>query len=94
MEGESDKDALCHRFYSTYTASALSKEDLEGLGDFTIGVQVLRTVRYANDLVVLPKEPRSYILLQYTYYTIQYTTGLQHVTANPGQTHWNNPHIP
>ena len=59
MEEESEKDALCHRFYSTYTASALSKEALEWLGDFTIG-----QVRYANGLVLLPKEPGSCNLLQ------------------------------
>jgi hypothetical protein len=64
MEEESDKDALCHRFYSTYTASALSKEALKGSGDFTIGAQVMRTVRYANDLVLLPQEPGSCNLLQ------------------------------
>ena len=63
MEEESDKDALCHRFYSTYTASALSKGPLEGLGDFTIGGRVLHTVRYANGLVLLPKGPRSCNLL-------------------------------
>ena len=59
MVEEWDKDALCHRFYSTHTASALSKGALEALGDSPVGGEALRTVRYANDLVLLPKEPGS-----------------------------------
>jgi hypothetical protein len=38
--------------YSEY----LTKEALEGVGDFKIGGEVIRTVKYADDLVVLAKE--------------------------------------
>ena len=33
-------------------------EALEGFGDFKIGGKVLRTVKYADDLVLLAKEGR------------------------------------
>ena len=51
---------ILFNLYSEY----LIKGALEGLGDFTIRGQVLHTVRYANDLVLLPKEPGSCNLLQ------------------------------
>jgi hypothetical protein len=38
--------------YSVY----LTKKALEGFGDFKIGGQVIRTVKYADDLVILAKE--------------------------------------
>jgi len=38
--------------YSEY----LTKEALEGFGDFKIGGQVIHTVKYANDLVLLARE--------------------------------------
>jgi hypothetical protein len=38
--------------YSKY----LTKEGLEGFGDFKIRGQVIHTVKYANDLVLLAKE--------------------------------------
>jgi len=31
---------------------------LEGFGDFTIGLQVIHTVKYADDLVLLAKEEK------------------------------------
>jgi hypothetical protein len=34
----------------------LTKEALEGFGDFKIGGQVIRNVKYADDLVLLAKE--------------------------------------
>jgi hypothetical protein len=34
----------------------LTKEALEGFGDFKIGGQVIRTVKYAEDLVLLARE--------------------------------------
>ena len=40
--------------YSKY----LTKEALEGLGDFKIGGQIIRTVKYADDLVLLAKEEK------------------------------------
>jgi hypothetical protein len=38
--------------YSEY----LTKEALEGLGDFRIEGQIIHTVKYADDLVLLAKE--------------------------------------
>jgi hypothetical protein len=38
--------------YSEY----LTKQALEGFGDFKIGGQVIGTVRYADDLVLLARE--------------------------------------
>jgi hypothetical protein len=40
--------------YSEY----LTKESLEGLGDFKIGEQIIHTVKYADDLVLLAKEEK------------------------------------
>jgi hypothetical protein len=36
----------------------LTKEALEGLGDFKIGGQIIHTVKYADDLVLLTKEQK------------------------------------
>ena len=36
----------------------LTKEALEGLGDFKIGGQIIHTVKYADDLVLLLKEEK------------------------------------
>ena len=38
--------------------SYLTKEALEGLGDFKIGGQIIHTVKYADDLVLLAKEEK------------------------------------
>ena len=38
--------------YSEY----LAKEALDGLGDFNIGGQIIQTVKYADDLVLMGKE--------------------------------------
>jgi hypothetical protein len=38
--------------YSEY----LAKEALDGLGDFKIGGQMIQTVEYADDLVIMAKE--------------------------------------
>ena len=38
--------------YSKYPA----KEALDGLGDFNIGGQIIQTVKYADDLVLIAKE--------------------------------------
>jgi hypothetical protein len=43
---------ILFNLYSEY----LTKEALEGFGDFKIGGQIIRTVKYANDLVLLAKE--------------------------------------
>jgi predicted nucleotidyltransferase len=36
----------------------LTKEALETLGDYKIGGQIIHTVKYADDLVLLAKEER------------------------------------
>jgi hypothetical protein len=51
MEEQSAKDSVGHRFsqfnsYSEY----LSKEALEGFGDFKIWRQIIRLLQYADDL--------------------------------------------
>jgi hypothetical protein len=43
---------ILFNLYSEY----LTREALEGFGDFKIGGQVIRTVKYADDLVLLAKE--------------------------------------
>ena len=45
---EVDKDAVCHQ--------RLTKEALDGLGDFNIGGQIIQTLKYADDLVLMAKE--------------------------------------
>ena len=37
-------------------SECLTKEALDGLGDFNIGGQIIQTVKYADDLVLLAKE--------------------------------------
>jgi len=58
LEEELDKDAVCHQFCSTYKANNLTKEALEGFGDFKIGGQIIHTVKYADDLALLAKEEK------------------------------------
>ena len=44
-------------------SECLTKEALDGLGDFNIGGQIIQTVKYADDLVLMSKE---YTVLQGT----------------------------
>ena len=37
-------------------SECLTKEALNGLGDFNIGGQIIQTVKYADDLVLIAKE--------------------------------------
>jgi len=37
-------------------SECLTKEALDGLGDFNIGGQIIETVKYADDLVLMAKE--------------------------------------
>jgi len=46
--------SILFNLYSEY----LTKEALEGLGDFRIGGQIIHTVKYADDLVLLAKEEK------------------------------------
>ena len=39
-------------------SKCLAKEALEGFGDFKIGGQIIHTVKYADDLVLLAKEEK------------------------------------
>ena len=39
-------------------SKCLTKEALEGFGDFKIGGQIIHTVKYAYDLVLLAKEEK------------------------------------
>jgi len=45
---------ILFNLYSEY----LTKEALEGLGDFKIGGQIIHTVKYTDDLVLLAKEEK------------------------------------
>jgi len=56
LEEELGKDTVCHRFNSTHTTSTLTKEGLDRFGDFKIGRKLIRTVKYADDLVLLAKQ--------------------------------------
>jgi len=39
-------------------SECLTKEALDGLGDFNIGGQIIQTVKYADDLVLMAKEEK------------------------------------
>jgi hypothetical protein len=54
LEEQLDKDAVRHQFYSTETANVSPVQLLKCFGNFAIGEQVLRTVKYADDLVLVP----------------------------------------
>jgi len=42
-------------------SECLTKEALEGFGDFKIGSQFIHSVKYATDLLLLAKEERCYV---------------------------------
>jgi predicted nucleotidyltransferase len=46
---------ILFNLYSEY----LTKEAVEGLGDFKIGGEIIHTVKYADDLVLLAKEEKA-----------------------------------
>jgi len=57
MEEESDKEAICYRFFSIYTANTLPRKLLKGLETSKDeGTYVIRTVKYADGLVLPAKE--------------------------------------
>ena len=58
LEEELEKDAVCHQFCSTFTSECLTKEALEGFGDFKIWGQIIDTMKYAHNLVLLSKEEK------------------------------------
>jgi len=55
LEEELDMDDVRHRFYLTYSTN-LTKEALEGFGDFRIGINVNGTVKWADGSLWLAKE--------------------------------------
>jgi len=43
-----------------YVINCLTKRALDGLGDFNNGGQIIQTVKYADDLVLMAKIKRCY----------------------------------
>ena len=56
LEEELDKDAVLSPILFNLYRECLTKEALDGLGDFNIGGQIIQTVKYAGDLVLMAKE--------------------------------------
>ena len=57
MEEQSDKQAVCHSSYSIYTANTLPRKLLKGLETSKDeGTYVIRSVKYADGLVLPAKE--------------------------------------
>jgi hypothetical protein len=52
-EEQLDKDAVRRQCYSALTANVSPVQLLKCFGNFAIGERVLRTVKYADDLVQL-----------------------------------------
>ena len=44
--------------YINSYSECLTKEALDGLGEFNIGGQIIQTVKYADDLVLMDREER------------------------------------
>jgi hypothetical protein len=57
MEEELDKDAVSLILFNFYS-ECLTKEALKGFGDFKIGGQIIHTVKYVDDLVLLAMEEK------------------------------------
>jgi hypothetical protein len=57
LEEELDKDAVCQILFKLYS-EYLTKKAFERLGDFKIGGQIIHTVKYADDLVLLAKKEK------------------------------------
>jgi len=49
------EDELSPILFNLYS-ECLTKEALDGLGDFNTGGQIIQTVKYADDLVLMAKE--------------------------------------
>ena len=56
LEEEFDKDAVCSPVLFDLYSECLTKEALDGLGDFGIGGKIIQTVKYADELVLMAKE--------------------------------------
>ena len=57
IEEELEKDAVSPILFNLYS-ECLTREALEGFGDFKIGGQIIQTVKSADDLVLLAKEEK------------------------------------
>jgi len=55
MEGVRQGCRLSPILFNLYS-ECLKKEALDELGDFNIGGQIIQTVKYADDLVLMAKE--------------------------------------
>jgi len=51
-----NKDAVCLQFCATFTANFLVRKLWKGFGDFKIAGQIIHTVKYVDDLLLLAKE--------------------------------------
>jgi len=56
LDEKLEKDVVCHRLYSTFTANVLPGKILEVSGDFKIVGKVMCTTKYTDGLVLLAKE--------------------------------------
>jgi hypothetical protein len=56
LEEELDKDAVLSPILFNLYSECLTNEALDGLGDFKIGGQIIQTLKYADDLVLMSKE--------------------------------------
>jgi hypothetical protein len=56
LEEELHKDAVYHQFYSTYTACSLTRNLLKCFETSKKGGQIIHTVKYTDDLVLLAME--------------------------------------
>jgi hypothetical protein len=54
LEEKLDKDSVCHQFGSNLYSEYLTKEALEGFGDF----KIIHTVKYVDDFVLMAKEEK------------------------------------
>jgi hypothetical protein len=56
LEKEVEKDGVCYSPLFNLYSEYLSEYVLEGFGDLSIRGQVILTVKYASDLMLLAKE--------------------------------------
>ena len=57
--GRGVRQACClSPILSNLYSECLTKEALDGLGEFNIGGKIIQTVKYADDLVLMAKEER------------------------------------
>jgi hypothetical protein len=79
----SDMAAVCHRLYSTLTASTFTSTLLNGFEDFKTRRQLIRTVKCADELVLLA---RAAAVLQSTINTLTEPGRCYGAEINVGET--------